>query len=117
MSGSGNYPAGGRGPSRTFQTPAGFRDSPEPVLSAGEVVASQYTARREVARSEGAALIEAWDMLLERTVLLKDKIRLLPGVSNNHAKARKQDELCCSHFHGCVNLLRMKERLRRWATA
>lgn len=71
MSGSGNYPAGGRGPSRTFQTPAGFRDSPEPVLSAGEVVASQYTARREVARSEGAALIEAWDMLLERTVLLK----------------------------------------------
>ena len=45
------------------------------------------------------------------------KIRLLPGVSNNHAKARKQDELCCSHFHGCVNLLRMKERLKRWATA
>lgn len=71
MSGSGNFPGGGRGPSRTFQTPAGFKDSPEPVLNVGEVVASQYTARREVARAEGAALIEAWDMLLERTVLLK----------------------------------------------
>ena len=71
MSVSGNPPHGGRGPSRTFATPAGFRDSAKPVLATGEVVASQYTARREVARVDGGALIEAWDMLLERTVLLK----------------------------------------------
>lgn len=56
---------------RTFQAPAGYRESPEPVLTAGEVVASQYTARREVARVETGALHEAWDMLLERTILLK----------------------------------------------
>lgn len=59
------------GPGRTFLAPAGYRDSPEPVLSTGEVIASQYTARREVSRTETGSLHEAWDMLLERTVLLK----------------------------------------------
>ena len=62
---------GGTGAHRTFQAPAGYRDSPEPVLGAGEVVASQYTARREVSRTDTGALFEAWDMLLERTILLK----------------------------------------------
>jgi hypothetical protein len=62
---------GGPGAGRTFQAPAGYRDSPEPVLGAGEVVASQYTARREVQRVDTGAMFEAWDMLLERTVLLK----------------------------------------------
>jgi hypothetical protein len=35
------------------------------------VVASQYSARRELARTDSGALFEAWDMVLERTVVLK----------------------------------------------
>ena len=88
MSASGNMPTGGRGPTRTFQAPAGFRDSPEPVLAAGEVVASQYGARREVARTETGALVEAWDMLLERTVLLKLAWRD-PGAASLLLEARR----------------------------
>lgn len=71
MSASGQVPPGSRGPSRTFQAPAGFRDSPEAVLAQGEVVGSQYSARRELARVDSGGLVEAWDMILERTVLLK----------------------------------------------
>ncbi|MBK9033026.1 MAG: hypothetical protein IPL61_17450 [Myxococcales bacterium] len=89
MSASGNTPTGGgRGPSRTFQTPAGFRDSPDPVLAPAEVLASQYSARREVARTDTGALVEAWDMLLERTVLLKVAWRD-PGAASLLLEARR----------------------------
>ncbi|MBP9167959.1 MAG: response regulator [Kofleriaceae bacterium] len=73
MSARGKLPdgGGGSGPSRTFNAPAGFRNSPDPALSPGEVVASQYSARRELARTDSGALFEAWDMVLERTVVLK----------------------------------------------
>ena len=54
----------------------------------GEVVASQYGARREVARTETGALVEAWDMLLERTVLLKLAWRD-PGAASLLLEARR----------------------------
>jgi|GEM_PF-1436898 len=78
----------GTGSHRTFQAPAGYRDSAEPVLSVGEVVASQYTARREVSRTETGAMFEAWDMLLERTVLLKLGWRD-PGAASLLPEARR----------------------------
>jgi CheY-like chemotaxis protein len=62
-------PPGGGG--KTFAAPPGFRDSPQPPLGAGEVVLSTYQIRRELARSDAGATIEAWDMLLERGVALK----------------------------------------------
>lgn len=71
MSARSKFPDPAAGAGRTFQSPAGYRDSPEPVLGTGEVIASQYTARREVMRTDTGAMFEAWDMLLERTVLLK----------------------------------------------
>ncbi len=57
--------------SRTFQAPAGFRDSPEPPLAPGEVVSSMYTVRHELARGDSGGVFEVWDMLLERAAVLK----------------------------------------------
>lgn len=73
---------------RTFQTPAGFRDSPDPPLAIGEVVGSAYTVRRELGRSEGGAVFEAWDMLLERSVALKVAWRD-PGTPSLVPEARR----------------------------
>lgn len=56
---------------RTFQTPAGFRDSPESPLAIGEVVSSTYTVRRELHRGDSGAVFEVWDMLVERAAALK----------------------------------------------
>jgi len=59
------------GSGRTFEAPAGFRDSPQPALSAGEVVSSTYHIRRDLLRTESGQVFVAWDMLLERAVALK----------------------------------------------
>jgi CheY-like chemotaxis protein len=67
----GTTPPPGQTPGRTFAAPAGFRDSPQPPLAAGEVVGSTYQIRRELARADDGAVIEAWDMLLERGVAMK----------------------------------------------
>ncbi|MEZ4401062.1 MAG: hypothetical protein R3B06_13645 [Kofleriaceae bacterium] len=79
---------GGTGASRTFQAPAGFRDSPEPALASGEVVASQYSTRRLLARIESGAVFEAWDMIIERTVVVKVGWRD-PGAPSLVAEARR----------------------------
>jgi CheY-like chemotaxis protein len=64
-------PPGAAAGGKSFAAPPGFRDSPQPPLPAGEVVASTYQVRREIARAEDGASIELWDMLLERGVAMK----------------------------------------------
>jgi len=59
------------GTGKTFQAPAGFRDSPQPALAAGEVVSSTYHIRRDLLRTDTGQVFAAWDMLLERAVALK----------------------------------------------
>ena len=54
-----------------FQAPSGFRDSPTPPLKHGEVVASTYSIREEIARTETGIVFEARDMMLDRLVALK----------------------------------------------
>ncbi len=58
-------------PSGTFSPPAGFRDSPAAPLSPGEVIASTYAIREEIARTETGTVFEARDMLLDRLVAFK----------------------------------------------
>jgi eukaryotic-like serine/threonine-protein kinase len=53
------------------QAPSGFRDSDRPIFSAGEVVSSAYQIRAPLARVDNGQVFEAWDMVLERTVVLK----------------------------------------------
>jgi serine/threonine-protein kinase len=76
------------GPSRSFQAPPGFRDSPQPSLTAAEVVSSAYQIRRELTRTETGTVFEAWDMLLERPVALKLAWRD-PGTPSLIAEARR----------------------------
>ncbi len=64
-------PNPGTSPGRTFRAPAGYRDSPDPPLAVGEVVNSTYTVRRELARGDGGAVFEVWDMLVERSAAIK----------------------------------------------
>lgn len=78
----------GGGGSRTFHAPAGFRNSPDAPLAAGEVIASQYSVRRERARTDSGVLFEAWDMVLERTVVLKLAWRD-PGAPSLLAEGRR----------------------------
>ena len=54
-----------------FTPPAGFRDSPHRPLAAGEVIASTYQVKDEIARAEDGIVFEARDMLLDRPVALK----------------------------------------------
>jgi CheY-like chemotaxis protein len=61
----------GTNPARTFEAPAGFRDSPHSPLNIGEVVSSTYTVRREIHRGDTGAVFEVWDMLVERAACLK----------------------------------------------
>ncbi len=78
----------GTGPGRTFTAPAGFRESPEPALGVGEVVSSAYTVRSELARAEGGSAFEAWDMLMERPVVLRVGWRD-PGATSLVPEARR----------------------------
>lgn len=55
----------------SFSPPAGFRDSVHRALAAGEVVASTYQVRDEIARTDDGCVFEARDMLLDRLVALK----------------------------------------------
>ncbi|HLL21239.1 MAG TPA: hypothetical protein VK427_03860 [Kofleriaceae bacterium] len=55
----------------TFVTPPGFRDSPTPALHPGEVIASTYQIRHEIARTDTGAVFEARDLLLDRLVAMK----------------------------------------------
>ena len=57
--------------SGTFAAPAGFRDSPMRPLANGEVVASTYVIRDEIARTDTGLVFEAHDMMLDRPVAFK----------------------------------------------
>ena len=54
-----------------FVPPSGFRDSPTPALTEGEVIASTYQIRGEVARTDSGTVYEARDLLLDRIVAIK----------------------------------------------
>jgi len=55
----------------SFQAPPGFRDSPAPPINQGEVVASTYAIREEIARTDTGLVFEARDMMLDRLVAFK----------------------------------------------
>ena len=59
------------GRSGSFQAPPGFRDSAIRALNQGEVVASTYTIREEIARTDTGIVFEARDMMIDRLVALK----------------------------------------------
>jgi len=76
------------GSSRTFQAPAGFRESPQPAVALGEVVSSAFQIRRDLARTETGQVFGAWDMLLERPMAIKVAWRD-PGTPSLVPEARR----------------------------
>ena len=84
-------------PSGTFSAPAGFRDSPARPLTPGEVVASTYAIRDEIARTDTGIVFEARDMLLDRPVAFKLAWRD-PGSPSLIAEARR----CASVLDPCA---------------
>src|ERR1051325_8241465 len=76
------------GLSGSFQAPPGFRDSSTRVLNQGDVVASAYTVRNEIARTDTGVVFEARDMMLDRLVALKLAWRD-PGMPSLILEARR----------------------------
>jgi CheY-like chemotaxis protein len=76
------------GRSGSFQAPPGFRDSPGRALTHGEVVASTYAIRDELARTDTGIVFEARDMMLDRLVALKLAWRD-PGMPSLILEARR----------------------------
>lgn len=74
--------------SGSFQAPPGFRDSPTRGVSHGEVVASTYAIRDEIARTDTGVVFEARDMMLDRLVALKLAWRD-PGMPSLILEARR----------------------------
>src|SRR5215470_2305624 len=93
------------GRSGSFQAPPGFRDSPIGALNQGDVVASTYTIRGEVARTETGLVYEARDMMLDRPVALKLAWRD-PGMPSLILEARRcaaVHDPCAVAIHGMGN--------------
>ena len=85
-----------------FAAPAGFRDSPHRPFSGGEVVASTYAIRDEVARTDTGIVFDARDMLLDRPVVVKLAWRD-PGLPSLLAEARRCAAVrdpCAVQVHG-----------------
>src|SRR5215470_16357935 len=76
------------GRSGSFQAPPGFRDSSTRVLNQGDVVASAYTVRNEIARTDTGVVYEARDMMIDRLVALKLAWRD-PGLPSLILEARR----------------------------
>jgi serine/threonine protein kinase len=76
------------GRSGSFQAPPGFRDSPQRSLNHGDVVASTYTIRGEIARTDTGVVYEARDMMIDRPVALKLAWRD-PGMPSLILEARR----------------------------
>lgn len=76
------------GRSGSFQAPPGFRDSATRSVNPGDVIASTYTIRAEVARTETGVVFEARDMVLERAVAVKVAWRD-PGMPSLAIEARR----------------------------
>jgi serine/threonine-protein kinase len=88
-----------------FQAPPGFRDSPHRVLTAGEVVASAYAIRAELARTETGMVYEARDLTLDRLVALKLAWRD-PGMPSLVPEAKRCAQVrdpCAVAIHGVGN--------------
>src|SRR5215468_7737488 len=93
------------GRSGSFQAPPGFRDSPTRALNQGEVVASTYSVRGEVARTDTGIVYEARDMMLDRLVALKLAWRD-PGMPSLILEARRCASVhdpCAVAIHGMGN--------------
>lgn len=93
------------GRSGIFQAPPGFRDSPTRALNHGEVVASTYTIRDEIARTDTGIVFEARDMMLDRLVALKLAWRD-PGMPSLILEARRCAAVrdpCAVAIHGMGN--------------
>ncbi|HEX3766389.1 MAG TPA: hypothetical protein VHW23_47175 [Kofleriaceae bacterium] len=93
------------GRSGSFQAPPGFRDSPTSALNQGDVVASMYTIRGEVARTDTGVVYEARDMMIDRPVALKLAWRD-PGAPSLILEARRCAAVrdpCAVAIHGMGN--------------
>lgn len=75
----------------------GYRDSSTPAVAHGDVVASTYTIRHEIARTETGIVFEARDALLDRLVALKLGWRD-PGTPSMILEARR----CAAVRDGCA---------------
>jgi CheY-like chemotaxis protein len=87
---------------QSFTPPAGYRDSTHRALAEGEVVASTYQVRGEIARTDDGIVFEARDMLLDRLVALKLAWRD-PGTPSLIAEARRcaaVRDACAVQVHG-----------------
>jgi serine/threonine protein kinase len=71
-----------------FNAPGGYRESTKRALNSGEVVASTYQIREEIARTETGIVFEARDMLLDRLVAFKLAWRD-PGMPSLLPEARR----------------------------
>jgi CheY-like chemotaxis protein len=76
------------GRSGSFQAPPGFRDSPTRGLQHGDVVASTYAVREEIATTDTGVVFEARDMMIDRAVALKLAWRD-PGMPSLILEARR----------------------------
>src|SRR3954465_213504 len=93
------------GRSGSFQAPPGFRDSAIRALHQGEVVASTYAIREEIARTDTGIVFEAQDMVLDRLVALKLAWRD-PGMPSLILEARRCSavrDACSVAIHGMGN--------------
>ncbi|HEX2691288.1 MAG TPA: hypothetical protein VHN14_31965 [Kofleriaceae bacterium] len=93
------------GRSGTFQAPPGFRDSAIRALHQGEVVASTYMIREEIARTDTGLVFEAHDMIIDRLVALKLAWRD-PGMPSLLLEARRCAAVrdpCSVAIHGIGN--------------
>jgi CheY-like chemotaxis protein len=89
----------------SFSPPAGFRDSTHPALNPGEVIASTYQVKDEIARTDDGVVFDARDMLLNRPVALKLAWRD-PGTPSLIAEARRCAAVrdpCAVQVHGMGN--------------
>jgi serine/threonine protein kinase len=88
-----------------FAAPPGFRDSPARAVNPGEVVASTYAIRDELARTDNGVVYEARDMMLDRLVALKLAWRD-PGTPSLIIEARRCSAVrdpCAVAIHGMGN--------------
>lgn len=93
------------GRSGSFQAPPGFRDSPARMLNQGDVVASTYAVRSELARTDTGVVYEARDMMIDRPVALKLAWRD-PGMPSLILEARRcaaVRDSCAVAIHGMGN--------------
>lgn len=72
----------------TIEVPPGYRDSALPAVAHGEVVASMYAIRDEIARTDTGVVFEGRDMLLDRLVAIKLAWRD-PGTPSMILEARR----------------------------